>query len=85
MILTNSEVEILRNSPDPKVKALVNEKEGVYIEEAGGFLVDGSNYIIQRRMDGEYRNKGFFLAPNYKWDIVTDSHGAQVLVPRKKC
>jgi hypothetical protein len=41
---------------------------------------------IAIRNEGEYRDKGFFLhtSSSVSWEIVTDSQGAQVLIPRIK-
>lgn len=42
--------------------------------------IDPTYGLIEPRRNGNYNNKGFWLSPNYKWEIVTDELGQLVLV-----
>ena len=40
--------------------------------------------FISTRLDGKYKNIGFWLNPTYNWELVADEHKCLVLVPTKK-
>lgn len=39
---------------------------------------------IDQRESAEYQGKGFWLSPNYNWELTTDSENYQVLIPTRK-
>jgi hypothetical protein len=39
---------------------------------------------IRVRLDGKYKNIGFWLNPTYNWELVADEHKCLVLVPTNK-
>ena len=40
-------------------------------------------YIIEIRHDGEYKNCGLYLGILEEWEIVKDSKGCSVLIPKE--
>lgn len=43
-----------------------------------------SNPFLCVQMYGSLATKGFYLSPNYNWEIVKDDQGNKILVPTKK-
>jgi hypothetical protein len=42
------------------------------------------NDLLAVRVNGEYKNRGFFLNEKYNWEIGKDNYGVLVLVPTRK-
>ena len=40
--------------------------------------------LVERRMEGEFKDRAYFLCPKYDWIIGIDSLFAIVLIPMKK-
>jgi len=40
--------------------------------------------LLDIRINGEYRHKGFYINSTYEWEIKEDSVGVWVLIPTKK-
>jgi hypothetical protein len=92
--IEQNEKEIARLLEENKKLKAEKEKEDFMFKEVGnvldlrGTLVKNkrvTSAFLQIRKYGEYKYKGFFLGipaqRDNKWKIVTDSEGAQVLVP----
>jgi len=40
--------------------------------------------LLNKRLYGNFKGKGYFLSVNYNWQIIKDDEGHLVLVPTKK-
>ena len=72
--------------PDAAAKSIDVDPDRLRrVKDAGdGFSVDGNFVPIQRRDEGEFADKAFYLNNTFDWEFGYDSFGLLVLVPLKK-
>ena len=47
------------------------------------YKINGRCILAVRSM-GDYKDKGFYLEDDFKWEIVKDNYGELVLIPTRK-
>lgn len=59
-----------------------------YFEDDKYVYIENEEKITKRflytRMEGKYKNKGFYLSSEFNWEIIKDNSGVLVLLPTKK-
>jgi hypothetical protein len=88
--LTQSEVdEMFKAATSDQRPVLVNifgeQSNSVDLTELDDIKYEiNGNDLLAVRVNGEYRDKGFYLNDKYNWEIVKDSFDRLVLVPTRK-
>lgn len=50
----------------------------------GNPLMGSDRAMIEIRASGSYKNKAFWLNEEFRWIIIEDTDGSQIIVPTKK-
>ena len=88
--LTQSEVDEMFKAATPDQRpTLVNifGEQSNQIDLTGlstiEYKINGRSILAVRSM-GDYKDKGFYLEDDFKWEIVKDNYGELVLIPTRK-
>jgi hypothetical protein len=88
--LTQSELDEMFKAATPDQRpTLVNifgeQSNSVDLTELNDIKYEiNDNDLLAVRVNGEYKNRGFFLNEKYNWEIGKDNYGVLVLVPTRK-